>query len=361
MGESITSYLECSACGGELREIGGALTCAGCGVSNKSVGGFYDFVGGIDDNFDYIKSIDFHDLEDFKTLNSLIDERGLDAGKEEIKDRFPLFYRYLFEEGRSDWRFYMGLPEEAKVLDLGAGWGNLSFEFSLEYRHVVSVDFSPSKLGFMATRKRLEGRENMDLFRLDINKTLPFKDGSFDLVILNGVLEWVGEYHEEKAPDEYQRDLIREIRRLLKPGGYLYIGIENRFGFKYFLGYIDDHPKLKYTTLMPRRLADMVSNIQRGKGYRTYTYSYKKLRQFVEELGFDVEHMLIPEKDYRYYTHLFPADEPGILKFFYKRSFENNPMGIGFRFMHLMGAVFPSIFKKFVLCYSVIARKGDGI
>jgi SAM-dependent methyltransferase len=47
-------------------------------------------------------------------------------------------------------------------------------------------------------------------------RTLPFLDGSFDLVLLFTVLTCVPD-------DEEQRKLLAEVRRVLRPGGLIYI------------------------------------------------------------------------------------------------------------------------------------------
>ena len=74
-------------------------------------------------------------------------------------------------------------------------------------------------------------------------KSLPFSDNFFDLVILNGVLEWValdedtileqhwdgkraGKTSYRKTPEEMQIEVLKELRRVLKPDGFLYIAIK---------------------------------------------------------------------------------------------------------------------------------------
>ena len=43
----------------------------------------------------------------------------------------------------------------------------------------------------------------------------------------------------------FQQNVIRNAYNLLKPGGVLYIGIENKYGLKYLLGEKDDHSGLE--------------------------------------------------------------------------------------------------------------------
>ena len=148
------------------------------------------------------------------------------------------------------------------------------------------------------------GFENIHTLAAPI-KSLPFSDNIFDLVILNGVLEWVGLEEDtileqnwkgkrsekqtySKTPEEMQLDVLRELRRVLKPEGSLYIAIENRYGIQYFLGYPDDHNNVRFVTFLPRFLANKISKIM-GKGqYRTYIYSPGQLANLLQKSGFKV-------------------------------------------------------------------------
>ena len=62
---------------------------------------------------------------------------------------------------------------------------------------------------------------------------LPFDKSSFDCVVMNGVLEWVGEWFDDCSPREVQLKALERRRELLKPGGTLFVAIENRIGFEF--------------------------------------------------------------------------------------------------------------------------------
>ena len=79
---------------------------------------------------------------------------------------------------------------------------------------------------------------------------LPLAENSFDLVIVNGVLEWVGEWDLTVDPRTVQVNFLKKILRLLKDDGILLIGIENRIGWGLFLGG-EDHSGMAYTSLVP--------------------------------------------------------------------------------------------------------------
>lgn len=90
-------------------------------------------------------------------------------------------------------------------------------------------------------------------------------------------------------PRDIQLGFLRGLLSLLRPGGCLYIGIENRFGLPSWLGR-PDHPGLPFTSLLPRRLADLLtSRMLRDRGwskYYTYTYSWLGYKRLLRQAGF---------------------------------------------------------------------------
>ncbi len=132
---------------------------------------------------------------------------------------------------------------------------------------------------------------------------LPFPDGSFDLVVLNGVLEWVP-ISGTGNPRDNQRDLLREIWRILRPQGCVYIGIENRFGAGYFKGRPEEHTKLPYISLLPRFLGRLYHWLKLKKPYRTYTHSAGGLVRLLRNSGFARTDLYSPYPDYREFVSM---------------------------------------------------------
>ncbi len=98
-----------------------------------------------------------------------------------------------------------------RILDYGCGYGRVLSELAgLGYTNSVGVDFSAQMI---ARGERFH--PDLDL-RLLAQPPLPEPDGSFDVVILFAVLTCIPE-------DSAQDALIQECRRLLRPGGLLYI------------------------------------------------------------------------------------------------------------------------------------------
>jgi ArsR family transcriptional regulator len=96
------------------------------------------------------------------------------------------------------------------VGDLGCGTGQVSAAIAPFVRHVVAVDASAAML--QAAKKRLQGLENVDLRRGDL-EALPIDDARLDAAMLMMVLHYLPE--PERA--------LREVARVLKPGGTLLV------------------------------------------------------------------------------------------------------------------------------------------
>lgn len=102
------------------------------------------------------------------------------------------------------------------VLDVGCGGGFLAEEFARDGFQVTGID--PSAKSVAAARKH--AAENRLDIRYDVGRgeAMQFPDGSFDLVACCDVLEHV---------DDLEK-VIREVSRLLKPGGVFFYDTVNR-------------------------------------------------------------------------------------------------------------------------------------
>ncbi|MFH1361980.1 MAG: class I SAM-dependent methyltransferase [bacterium] len=216
---------------------------------------------------------------------------------------------YLFTDSpaRADGSFYLSLTPESRVLDLGAGLGSYAFALAPRVASVVAADATLESLEFIklrASQDKVNNLTTVQIEPLDYAK-LPFPDQSFDAIIMNGVLEWVGSYVETDDPLRLQENCLREVRRVLKPFGELWLGIENRFGRRYFNGAPDDHlkyyqgSKIAYTTIVPRFVANLITRKKLGQPYRTYTHSLPGYKRLLKRTGFKETQFFYPDPDYR--------------------------------------------------------------
>ena len=112
----------------------------------------------------------------------------------------------------------LGLTAEQRLLDLGCGEGRHSILASLA-APVQVVAFDLSKDDLSTTRERFADFRDAENAHLDIvcgsGLTLPFADDTFDVVICAEVLEHIHEFEQ----------VLKEIKRVLKPGGQLAVSV----------------------------------------------------------------------------------------------------------------------------------------
>jgi SAM-dependent methyltransferase len=206
----------------------------------------------------------------------------------------PSFVTTVLDTQRTSWVPLLGLGHDAVALDIGSGYGAITHALSQQAKEVYSVEAIPERVDFTRVRLAQEGISNVQLVQGSALE-LPLMDESFDLIVVNGVLEWLGEWDTRRDPREIQLDFLRQLNRMLKPGGVVVIGIENRIGLAALLGEID-HSGVSYTSLMPRWLASLYLRRDRRqhhrtvlnskRQYRTYTYSEFGYRRLLAESGF---------------------------------------------------------------------------
>jgi len=195
---------------------------------------------------------------------------------------------------RASWIPLLGLGGDSVVLDVGSGYGVITQALALSAGHVFSVEAITERIEFTKVRIQQQGITNVTLLQASALE-LPFGEASFDLIVVNGVLEWVGEWEKEGDPRSVQRNWLARLQRLLKEDGLLLVGIENRVGYAVLRGGVD-HSGLPYTSLMPRWLASFVlrqthrthhrTALNPRREYRTYTYSAHGYRKLLRESGF---------------------------------------------------------------------------
>ena len=203
------------------------------------------------------------------------------------------------------------------VLDLGCGFGGLSVPISKVCRQVVAVDATFERIQFLNIRARQEGLTNLIPVHANLLE-LPLGDSMFDCVIINGVLEWTGEWCADKNPRDVQLLALKKSLDLLKPSGTLYLAIENRFGIE-LLYRRRDHNKLYFTSFMPRKMADLVTMVLRKKSYRTYTYSYSGYRKLLKDAGFTKIDFYCPWPRYQKPRYIIRWGDHAAFTYFRKR------------------------------------------
>ena len=113
----------------------------------------------------------------------------------------------------------LNLPKGSSCLELGTGGGQNAFQYSKLGFRVHGID-SSSELLKEANKLTLVD-SNLKFSKVDLNLELPFDDSLFDLVVVVGTLQYLME----------PSACIKEVRRVLKPGGFFIVCQRNALSF----------------------------------------------------------------------------------------------------------------------------------
>lgn len=131
-------------------------------------------------------------------------------------------YRHLL--GRLDHYPIPAFPLEGSgtLLDLGCSWGRWTIAASRKGFEAVGLD--PSLGAVMAARRAAKALGSAPRYLCGDARFLPFRDASFDAAFSYSVLQHLSETAVELA--------LREICRVLKPGGVSLVQMPNRLGLR---------------------------------------------------------------------------------------------------------------------------------
>jgi SAM-dependent methyltransferase len=212
---------------------------------------------------------------------------GWDKALDAYATRSPFFVKRLRNVGLGNWHTLLLRARNTRALDVGCGFGALVAGLAASYTHAFGIEMLPERLRFAALR---EPKDAISLVR-GSGHTLPFAASSFDLVTMNGVLEWAAHYVAGE-PQALQLGMLRQAARLLTPGGVLAVAIENRFALETLLGMRDTHTGLHLVPALSRRLASGLSRLSGQGDYRTYLYNLSGYEALLHEAGLTDVHVL---------------------------------------------------------------------
>lgn len=106
----------------------------------------------------------------------------------------------------------------ARVLDVATGTGRFSLALAEMGLDVTAIDLTANMLQVARHRAKHDQITGVH-FRLADARHLPFADDTFDAVVSMRFLHLI--------PEDMQGDLIREMQRVLRPGGLLILGFSS--------------------------------------------------------------------------------------------------------------------------------------
>jgi carbamoyltransferase len=111
------------------------------------------------------------------------------------------------------------IPYNSTVLEVGCGTGQLSNFLGISCRRIIGVDLCLNSLCLGEQFREKHGLDRVRFVQMNLFRSC-FKPEQFDVILCNGVL------HHTANPFSGFQGLLP----LLKPGGYIVIGLYNRYG-----------------------------------------------------------------------------------------------------------------------------------
>jgi len=156
------------------------------------------------------------------------------------------------------------LAADGSALDVGCGAGFVADHLRRLGWSVVGLD--------IADYRATSGFD----FILGRAETLPFPSESFSVVVSNHVIEHVADVAAH----------LREVRRVLAPGGLAYVATPNRFAL------LEPHYKLPFLSWLPRGLADAYMRLlRRAERYDVFPLTHGRLLREAARAGLKCDDM----------------------------------------------------------------------
>lgn len=212
----------------------------------------------------------------------------------EERKSWPILYHLSYlRENIVEW---IPMDKSQKVLEVGSGCGAITGVLSRKAGEVTCVELS-KKRSMINAYKNSEC-DNVTIHVGNFKDIEPKLPDDYDYICLIGVFEYAKGYIDGENPYE---DFLKILLPHLKEGGRIIIGIENKYGLKYFAGCREDH------------LGTYFSGIENyASGGNVRTFGRKGLEKIFRSCKVPEYHFYYPYPDYKFMTTLYSdAYQPG--------------------------------------------------
>lgn len=176
---------------------------------------------------------------------------------------------------------WIGNPSGYRALDVGSG--RIPYAVKLRWACLTKIDLSLQAVTVASRVTTHLGLDETCAAMVGCATELPLRDGSFDVVLCNCVLEHIME--DELA--------LHEMHRVLKPNGFLFLTVDcNERGLA--LGWVERLPRWAKRVLLKAPVASGDTVMEGLVGYLdgrydvVRRYSAEGLGKRLEKLGFEV-------------------------------------------------------------------------
>lgn len=197
---------------------------------------------------------------------------------------------YHFSPVRKNILEWYDFDKKKTALEIGAGCGAITGLLCEKCKEVTAIDLSKRRSSINAYRN---GQYDNLTIKVGNFEDIDLDGETFDYITLIGVLEYSIYYLSGENPF---LGMLKRVKSMLKPGGVLFVAIENKYGLKYFAGAKEDHNGVAF---------EGIENYPTAENVRTF--SKKALEKLTDEAGFTAT-FYYPYPDYKMPTMIF-SDE----------------------------------------------------
>jgi len=195
-------------------------------IKKKEIIGLYELIGGSQNNDLNSKVIDnFFDqnILDLKTRKRLLTwKKELEFWEEYAKIYYNLEKANPYSHLSKTIENFIDPKPGDICLDVGCGPAKMSQiiwkKSEKKVKKIIGIDIvlRPAR----ETLKKMGYSIPLEVRYASIGQKLAFPDGYFDVIVANLILSYVIDFEEKRGKDAFEA-VLREMYRILKPGGYM--------------------------------------------------------------------------------------------------------------------------------------------
>lgn len=177
-----------------------------------------------------------------------------------------------------DWVDHLGLSSGVPVLDAGCGAGGLTLALAEREYLVTALDAAPAMLERTRRRVKAAGLESSVSLVQSAADRIGMRTAAFDLVTALGLLPWL------RQPEA----AMREMARVLKPGGWLVMSADNRRGLHRLVDPLLSPPLARGREWLRGGLAAVGLRRSQARAPRAALHTFGQVRKLLAAQGLGV-------------------------------------------------------------------------
>lgn len=260
---------------------------------------------------------------------------------------------YVTDYTRADFKCLLPLSKDAAFLEIGSSLGQIVLNIAPSVKGAWAVDVVKEQCIISALIAEREGKNNIHIACAGADGFLPYTDNSFDIVVMNNVIEWAGSLAFPEKPVVIQKRICSEIRRVLKPEGVFYISTKNRYALQYLIGGIDEHLNMRFGNALPQPFINWYAKRKKINN-TTFVHSIRSLRKLLKTAGLNVTNSYWAIPDVRKPKYYVPLSTKMVK---YVRKSAKIRICLPRKYQFFIRLLPACVFKNFVYSFILIGKK----